>query len=48
MGVGEVGTVPVAPAIISAIEEALSEFGVRISAIPISPQDILEFIKASR
>jgi carbon-monoxide dehydrogenase large subunit len=47
-GVGEVGTVPAAPAIISAIEDALSEFGIRISRIPISPQQILEAIKASR
>jgi carbon-monoxide dehydrogenase large subunit len=39
-GVGEVGTVPAAAAIISAIEDALSEFAIRISQVPISPQYI--------
>jgi carbon-monoxide dehydrogenase large subunit len=39
-GVGEVGTVPAAAAIISAIEDALGEFGIRISQVPISPQYI--------
>jgi aerobic carbon-monoxide dehydrogenase large subunit len=36
-GVGEVGTIPAAAAIISAIEDALSEFAIRISQVPISP-----------
>ncbi len=36
-GVGEVGTIPAAAAIISAIEDALSEFSIRISQVPISP-----------
>jgi carbon-monoxide dehydrogenase large subunit len=39
-GVGEVGTVPAAAAIISAVEDALSEFSIRISEVPISPQYI--------
>lgn len=39
-GVGEVGTVPAAAAIISAIEDALSEFSIRFSEVPISPQYI--------
>jgi carbon-monoxide dehydrogenase large subunit len=39
-GVGEVGTVPAAAAIISAIEDALSEFAIRISEVPISPHSI--------
>ena len=39
-GVGEVGTVPAAAAIISAIEDALSEFSIRISQVPISPHFI--------
>lgn len=36
-GVGEVGTIPAAAAIISAIEDALGEFSIRISQVPISP-----------
>jgi aerobic carbon-monoxide dehydrogenase large subunit len=39
-GVGEVGTIPAAAAIISAIEDALSEFSIRIAQVPISPQFI--------
>jgi aerobic carbon-monoxide dehydrogenase large subunit len=39
-GVGEVGTIPAAAAIISAIEDALSEFSIRISQVPISPHYI--------
>jgi len=39
-GVGEVGTIPAAAAIISAIEDALSEFAIRISQVPISPHYI--------
>ncbi|HUC51424.1 MAG TPA: xanthine dehydrogenase family protein molybdopterin-binding subunit [Xanthobacteraceae bacterium] len=39
-GVGEVGTIPAAAAIISAIEDALSEFSIRISQVPISPHFI--------
>jgi len=44
-GVGEVGTVPAAAAIISAIEDALSEFSIRISEVPISPQYIRSCIE---
>ena len=43
-GVGECGVVPVAPAIISAVEDALQPFGVRITRTPISPADILALI----
>jgi aerobic carbon-monoxide dehydrogenase large subunit len=39
-GVGEVGTIPAAAAIISAIEDALGEFAIRISQVPISPHYI--------
>ena len=39
-GVGEVGTIPAAAAIISAIEDAVSEFAIRISQVPISPHYI--------
>jgi aerobic carbon-monoxide dehydrogenase large subunit len=40
-GVGEVGTVPAAAAVISAIEDALSEFDIRILTVPVSPQYIV-------
>ena len=43
-GVGEVGTIPVVPAIMSAIEDALKPFGVRISETPLSPQRLSELI----
>jgi carbon-monoxide dehydrogenase large subunit len=44
-GVGEVGTVPAAAAVISAIEDALSEFEIRISAVPVSPQSIVTLLE---
>lgn len=47
-GVGEVGTIPTAAAIISAIEDALSPFKVRISQTPIPPQTLHRLIKAAQ
>jgi carbon-monoxide dehydrogenase large subunit len=43
-GVGECGVVPVAAAIVSAIEDALGPFGVRITRTPISPAEIVALI----
>ena len=43
-GVGELGTVPVAAAIISAVEHALSPFKLRISNTPILPQKLYDLI----
>ncbi len=43
-GVGESGVIPTPAAIIAAIEDALSPFGVRISQAPLSPPAILELI----
>jgi aerobic carbon-monoxide dehydrogenase large subunit len=43
-GVGEVGVIPAAAAIISAIEDALSPFGVRIAQMPIAPSKLVELI----
>ena len=43
-GVGEVGTIPAAAAVISAIEDALSPFGARISYAPISPAQIVALV----
>jgi carbon-monoxide dehydrogenase large subunit len=37
-GAGEGGTIPAAAAIISAIEDALQPFGVRLSQTPVSPE----------
>jgi aerobic carbon-monoxide dehydrogenase large subunit len=47
-GVGEVGTIPAAAAIISAIEDALSPFGVHIAQVPITPHKLIELIAAGR
>ena len=47
-GIGESGTVPVAAAIVSGIEDALSEYDLRIDEAPISPARILELIWASK
>jgi len=47
-GVGEAGTLPTAAAIISAIENALSDFGVHITQTPIRPAEIRAHILANR
>ena len=47
-GVGECGVLPAAPAIMSAIEDALSPFNVRIARTPIMPHEILALIEAGR
>jgi len=43
-GVGEVGVIPAAAAIISAIEHALSPFDVRIAQMPIRPHELVALI----
>jgi carbon-monoxide dehydrogenase large subunit len=43
-GVGEVSTIPTAAAVISAVEDALSPFGVRIAQVPIMPNELVELI----
>jgi aerobic carbon-monoxide dehydrogenase large subunit len=47
-GIGEVGVIPAAAAIISAIEDALSPFDVRISQMPITPHELVELIGQGR
>jgi carbon-monoxide dehydrogenase large subunit len=47
-GVGECGVVPTAAAIVSAIEDALTPFGVRIAQAPIRPAEIVALIEAAR
>jgi carbon-monoxide dehydrogenase large subunit len=43
-GVGEVGVIPAAAAVVSAIEDALSPFKVRIAQMPITPHRLVELI----
>jgi carbon-monoxide dehydrogenase large subunit len=47
-GVGEAGTIPAAAALISAVEDALSPFGVRIGQVPLSPVKIVELVRAAK
>jgi carbon-monoxide dehydrogenase large subunit len=47
-GVGECGVVPVAAAVISAVEDALAPFGVHIARTPVTPADIVALIAAGR
>jgi carbon-monoxide dehydrogenase large subunit len=47
-GAGEVGTIPVTAAIISAVENALTPFNVRIAQTPINPEHLLELIEKGR
>jgi carbon-monoxide dehydrogenase large subunit len=47
-GVGEAGTIPAAAALISAVEDALTPFNVRIGHVPLSPMKLLEMIEAGR
>jgi aerobic carbon-monoxide dehydrogenase large subunit len=44
-GAGEGGTIPAAAAIISAIEDALTPFGVHIDCTPVTPERIMGLIK---
>ena len=43
-GAGEVSTIPTAAAVISAVEDALAPFGVRIAQTPVTPQKLVELI----
>lgn len=47
-GVGEAGTIPVTSAIASAIDDAMADFGVRITQIPVDPVSLLAQIDAAR
>ncbi|MGE0630414.1 MAG: molybdopterin cofactor-binding domain-containing protein [Hyphomicrobiaceae bacterium] len=46
-GAGEGGTIAAIAAIVGAVENALSPFGVRISETPITPQRIVELVRAA-
>ena len=47
-GVGELGVIPAAAALISAIEDALSPFNVHIAQTPIMPHEIVELIERGK
>ncbi|HEY6630344.1 MAG TPA: molybdopterin cofactor-binding domain-containing protein [Rhizobiaceae bacterium] len=47
-GVGETGTIPAAAAVISAVENALSPLGIRISQTPITPETVFKLIQEAR
>lgn len=47
-GAGEAGTIAVIAAVISAVENALEPFGVRLTEMPISPERIVHLIQAAR
>lgn len=47
-GAGEGGTIPAPAAIISAIENALAPFGVKISEMPVLPDRLCELIEEAR
>ena len=47
-GVGECGVVPIAAALASAIEDALSPYHVRITRTPITPADIVALIAEAK
>jgi carbon-monoxide dehydrogenase large subunit len=46
-GIGESGVLPIAAAIASAIEDALSPFGIRIRQFPIRPRDLSTLLAAA-
>ena len=47
-GAGEGGTIAVIAAIASAIEDALTPFGARVSEMPITPERIVELVAAGK
>jgi len=46
--VGEVGTIPAAAAVISAIEDALKPFKIRIQQTPVVPETLFQMISEAR
>jgi carbon-monoxide dehydrogenase large subunit len=47
-GVGECGVVPIAAAVASAIEDALSPYGVRVTRAPMTPADIVALVAEAK
>jgi carbon-monoxide dehydrogenase large subunit len=46
-GVGEAGTIPAAAVVVSAIEDALSPFNVRIGFQPVTPARLMAMIRTA-
>ena len=46
-GAGEGGTIPAPAAIVAAIEDALSPFGVRFADMPLTPERIVAALRAA-
>jgi carbon-monoxide dehydrogenase large subunit len=44
-GIGESGTVPAAAAIVSGIEDAVRDLGIRIEEAPVGPVRLFELIR---
>ena len=47
-GAGEGGTIPAIATLVSAVEDALAPFGVRIAEAPITPQRIVALLSEAR
>ncbi|MCB0004606.1 MAG: molybdopterin-dependent oxidoreductase, partial [Anaerolineae bacterium] len=47
-GAGEAGAIPVAPLFAQAVEDALSDFGVELNEIPLSPNRLFELVTEAR
>lgn len=47
-GAGEAGVIPVIALFAQAIDDALAEFGVRVTEMPLSPSRLLELIRAAQ
>ncbi|HEX4411421.1 MAG TPA: xanthine dehydrogenase family protein molybdopterin-binding subunit [Xanthobacteraceae bacterium] len=47
-GIGESGVMPIPAAIVSAIEDALSPFGIKLNQFPVRPRDLFEMISAAK
>jgi aerobic carbon-monoxide dehydrogenase large subunit len=47
-GIGEAGVLPIPAAIVSAVEDALSPFGVRLSQFPVRPRDLAAALAIAR
>src|SRR5439155_13334873 len=47
-GVGEAGTIPAAAALISAVEDALTPFGVHIGHVPLNPMTVVQMIRGAK
>jgi carbon-monoxide dehydrogenase large subunit len=47
-GVGEAGVIPIGAAVASAVEDALTPWGVTIDHIPLSPVDVLALLNAAK